>query len=148
MRDSRRERKSEGGREGEEARGREAAEDGGEEGRGEELGGSEARREGDGAEKMREKGLGEECEGGRERLWRRQRQGALVEEVECERGGSAAAAEDGVEEARRGRVEARARERGGEPLGVGVVAAEEAVRELRGGGEGRVGRRRGHGRRA
>lgn len=56
-----------------------------------------------------------------------------------EGGGGGAAAEDRVEEVRRGGVEARGGQRGGQPLRVGVVTAEEAVRELRGGGEPGVG---------
>lgn len=57
-----------------------------------------------------------------------------MEEVQREGRGGAAAAEDGVEEVRRGGVETRRGQRGGEPLWVGVVAAEEPVRVLRGGG--------------
>lgn len=53
-----------------------------------------------------------------------------MEEVQREGGGSATAAEDGVEEVRRGGVETRRGQRGGEPLRVGVVAAEEPVRML------------------
>lgn len=53
-----------------------------------------------------------------------------MEEVQREGGGSATAAEDGVEEVRRGGVETRRGQRGREPLRVGVVAAEEPVRML------------------
>jgi hypothetical protein len=59
-----------------------------------------------------------------------ERRRAPVEVVEREGGCGAAAAEDGVEEARGGGVEARRGQRGREPLGIGAVAAEQTVCEL------------------